>query len=302
MLGAFGLGVMLAAALGANSGVVAGAQDAPDNRAKPDLVWLDAQKDADKWQEIEAAFADELKPDSAQEVMPYEPMLFKKVRRVAVAGDAALVLIEKGVSEKARSTYFSAYSYDFKTQSKSRIVVKWTMWNWKYYGTVRFEHGTPDVAFTFDSCVNCDATSIVGSFTYQASGNRWNIRMWEHGDQGIYIGSKQESQRGQVLDDCVFAIRDFENRGTDQVLDFCRRREQSSEPPYHVYATTYRADIFEVINGRAMGRSTKNTDERKKLLTTICNADTSNERADDEHVQGELCSQQANLEEEKKHK
>jgi hypothetical protein len=254
--------------------------------------WLDAEKDAEEWRRIEGAFAAELKPESAQETMPYEPMAFKKVRRVAVAGDAALVLIEKALSENARSSVVSGYNYNLKTQQKSPIAMKWTMWDWKYYGTAQFEAGVTDIVFTFESCVGCDATSVLSSFAYQPSANLWKVRLWLGGDQGIYIGSRQETVKGVVLDDCIFGIQDFEHTGSDQVLDFCRKKEQSPDPPYHIFSVGYRADVFQVVDGKPVVRSSKNIEERKALLAEICKSQEGNE----------LCGQGLNLNDNGKHK
>jgi hypothetical protein len=284
-IGTLGLMAMFTAALSERALAV-------QNKSGEGFVWLDAQRDAATWHGIEAAFAPELKPDSAQETMPYEPMTVKKVDRVATIGDSALVLIEKRLSEHARYRVVDAYNYNLKTQQKHPIRIKWSTWDWKYDGTGHFEPGPADILFTFQSCVDCDETLVLASYAYQADGKVWRIRTWVNDDQGIFVGGKQESQKGQVVDDCVFAVQDFENLGTDQVVDFCRRKEQSPDPPYHVFAVTYRADVFQMSNGRAAGRSTKSTTERKKLLAEICRTQGENE----------LCGQASDLEDKDKKK
>ena len=283
-IGALGLVVILTMAV--LSGRVAAAQAKPTDG----FIWLDERTDTAMWHAVEAVFAPELKPDSAQETMPYEPMTFKKVDRIATIGDSALVLIEKRLSEHARYRVVDAYNFDLKSQRKLPIRIKWATWNWKYYAPARFESGPADILFTFQSCVDCDETFILASYAYQTDAKVWKIRTWVNDDQGILVGEKQESQKGQVVDDCVFAVQDFENLGTDQVVDFCRRKEQSPDPPYHVFTVTYRADVFQMLNGKAVGRSTKSTTERKKLLAEICRTQGENE----------LCGQVSDLEDKSK--
>jgi hypothetical protein len=53
---------------------------------------------------------------------------------------------------------------------------------------------------------------------------------------------------------------------------------------------TYRADVFQMLNGKAVGRSTKSTTERKKLLAEICRTQGENE----------LCGQVSDLEDKSK--
>ena len=173
--------------------------------------WLDAVKDAALFERIKVSFADELKPDDPERVKPVVAQLYKKISRIGVFETSALVLIaERATPTSAYGDYFLAFNYDLKGGKKAPLEKGFMVW--KVKKLVRFESAKmPDIVFTYLSCTECEADSLLGSFRFDSTDGVWGIRNWSEKDDAIMIGSDTVvgSEEGEYNYDCLFKFADF---------------------------------------------------------------------------------------------
>lgn len=198
---------------------------APANEASSQFRWLDRHADQREFSTIEASFAGELKPDEAEKVRPYLPMLYKSIVRIGIFGSSALVLIGERETKDSPDTCYFAFNYNMKSNDKAPIDTKSGCEEWKFKKLARFEVlPTPDIVFTFLSCTECEATYLLGSYRFDPKNQVWKQRTWSGEHDAIMIGA--ETQSGGEGDDtydydCQYKVADFEGNGFDDVAVRC---------------------------------------------------------------------------------
>jgi hypothetical protein len=187
--------------------------------------WLSSSKDATLFERIKTAFADELKPDDPGKVKPVVAQEYKWISRVGVFETSALVLIgERGTRTSTWDNYFVAFNYDLKNGEKTPLTsVNNGFRNWKFKKLVRFESSrTPDIVFTYPSCIECEADYLLSSFRLDSTDSRWKVRTWSEKSTEILIGS--DFSAGTEEDskyDCLFKFADFNGDSFDDLAVRC---------------------------------------------------------------------------------
>jgi len=184
--------------------------------------WLDAAKDAPLFEQIRAAFAEELRPDDPEKVKPVVAELCKKISRIGVFETSALVLIaERETSTSTYGDYFQLYSYDLKSGKKTPSEKGFMKWRFKKL--VRFDSSKiPDIVFAYASCTECEADFLLGSFRFDSSDATWKIRSWGEKDDAVVIGSDYSvGTEEDSRDDCLFKFADFNGDGFDDLAVRC---------------------------------------------------------------------------------
>lgn len=189
-----------------------------------DFSWLDPQKDADLFNQIKAAFADELKPDDPEKVRPVVPQLYKRISRIGILESSALVIIaERETPTYTYGDYFQPFNYDLNTGKKEPFEKGFT--RWRFRGFAHFSSAkTPDIVFTYLSCTECEATYLLASFFFDPEHRTWDTRAWSNKDDAIMIGSDTVvgSEEGEYDYQCLFKISDFNGDGLDDVVVRCQ--------------------------------------------------------------------------------
>lgn len=237
--------------------------------------WLDAHRDSGDWDRIHLAFRQELKPDVPNNinggVVAYK---YKYIYRVGLFKTAALVIIGHRQTEEAKSgDYFSAFNYDMRTGSKSAIEDADGLWEWKFVKLAQFEPSiTPDVAFTYVSCTECEEQTFVASFRYDSAQNRWELRKWGY-DKHLLVAETPEPDDEVVSFGCLHKIDDRNADGFDDVVVWCKEVSQdgkgktkidSSTTVYyfrnsHFWSTTLTAAEEDKVHAELCSESTGST-------------------------------------------
>jgi hypothetical protein len=192
--------------------------------ASSDFRWLDPRKDAVLFDRIKGAFVDELKPDDPEKVKPVEAQLYKKISRIGVFQSSALVLIaERETPKYTYGDYFQPFNYDLNTGRKEPFEKGFRRWRFKRFA--RFELSkTSDIVFSYLSCTECEATSLLGSFHFDSGIGAWSTRKWSEKDDAIMIGSDTVvgSEEGEYDYQCLYKIADFNGDGLDDIAVRCQ--------------------------------------------------------------------------------
>lgn len=191
----------------------------------PAFHWLNSGKDATLFERTKTAFADELKPDDPEKVKPVVAQEYKWISRVGVFETSALVLIgERETQTSAYGDYFIAFNYDLKSGEKTSL----TSFNngfmeWKFKRLVRFDSSnTPDIAFTYLSCTECEADFLLSSFRFDSTEAKWKVRTWSEKNTGILIGSDYSAGTDEdTRYDCLFKFADFNSDSFDDLAVRC---------------------------------------------------------------------------------
>jgi len=192
--------------------------------------WLDPAKDAALFQQIKAAFAEELKPDDPAETKGVAPESYKKISRIGVFESSALVLIaERETATDTSGDYFRPFNYNLKSGKKEAFEKGFDVW--KFYKFARFEPSTvPDVVFTYWSCTECEAVHLLGSIRFDLSDDEWKARAWgdSEGNDAIAIGYNSGGEDDATYN-CLFRLGEFTGDHLDDLAVRCIEINQDNE-------------------------------------------------------------------------
>jgi hypothetical protein len=198
---------------------------------KSDFRWVHAGSDSAVWQEVQAAFGDELAAERDDPQSHTLPMTVKFIDRVGLRGSSALVLVGEKENQQSPYVVFRAFSFDLGTKAKVAVRSTDVEWFWM----VRVEREAhlasaddTDILFQFLSCTECEAERLLGSFHYSESAGSWELRQWSEEDGAApMIGSDtQYGDDGFYHYDCLHAIGDLTGDGLDDVAVRCQERRQ----------------------------------------------------------------------------
>jgi hypothetical protein len=208
--------------------ILAGSHSAIAQSAQPSSTtfrWLNPSQDAVVLERIKIAFSDELKPDDPEKVKPTVAQKYKWISRVGVFETSALVMIgERETRTSTYGDYFVAFNYDLKSGEKTSLTSPNSGYmDWKFKTGVRFDSSTtPDLAFTYPSCIGCEADYFLSSFRFDSAETKWKVRTWSDGNTKILIGSDYSVGTDQdSKDDCLFKFVDFNGDGLDDLAVRC---------------------------------------------------------------------------------
>jgi hypothetical protein len=233
--------------------------------------WLDPIKDVTLFQQIKAAFSEELKPDDPEKVKPVVAQLYKKISRIGIYQSSALVLIlERETPTSPYGDYFQPFNYDLKNGKKEAFEGGFYLWRFNKFA--RFEaSAVPDVVFTYWSCTECEGEHLLGSFHFDPAAGEWEVRRWgdKDNDDAIIIGDdgKVFSEEDDTNYDCLYKFGDFTGDGFDDIAVRCLAIDQSNRI---VNDTT---TIYAAQHGRPQVIAVKDPSQlgaiREKLCTDI---------------------------------
>ena len=240
--------------------------------------WLDSTRDSQAWNGIQAAFRQELEPDDPRKVPAhYAADQYKYVYQIGVFRTAALVIIgERETKDSPGYDLFNAYSYDLREGSKRAIVTEppkspstYPRSGLPLYEVIRLakfdESQTPDVVFTYSSCVECEAEHFLASFEYE-SGKGWAARRWDK-TYSLYLEADPSPGDNVVSADYLFKIKDWNGDGFD---DVAVRRKEITQLAKRRQETGDSTTIYKVENGALVGHAITDPKERKAITAELC--------------------------------
>jgi hypothetical protein len=228
------LGSLLAAALaffapytafvsGRNS-YVADAHPAQDTQTE--FQWITQPQDPVLWAKVQAAFRQELLPDRrTAHGVAHE---YKYILRIGAYRDSRLVLIGQRTKRDDPPEFdlFRAFTYDVGTSRKSRVGPSGGFWYWRLVTLAQVDRSpVPDVFFTHDDCIECEAKHRLSSFSYSAKDKKWKLRSWPPDGTDLLIGGASKDEPQEIYEYvCLYAIHDFNGDKLKDIAIWCRKR------------------------------------------------------------------------------
>lgn len=237
--------------------------------------WLDAHRGSGDWDRVHLAFQQELEADVPTNVTGGTPVLaykYKYIYKVGVFKTVALVVIGHRETEEDKSgDYFSAFSYDLRTGSKSAIENADVLWEWKFVTLAQFQPSiTPDVTFTYLSCTECEEQTFLASFQYDSAKNRWELRKWGRYER-LLVGATPDPGGDVVSFDCVHKIIDWNADGFDDVVVWCKEVSQDAKGKSKIYSST---TVYSFKDGHFSSATLSVAEEITKVHAELCREST----------------------------
>jgi hypothetical protein len=257
---------------------------------KPETIgtfrWIHPNSDPQLWQQIEAAFQDELTPDDAK---PGQDKLdvycYKYLQKIGVLGHSVLVIIgrrpaKETASENAWDEYYSAFNFDLDTKQKSSIEHADVMWKWKFKKLAKFGPSpVPDVTFTYLTCTECEPYLIFASLYYEEAKSAWRVRSWGDGkddlwwtvNDGLIVDFDNIGSGDTVSFDCVYGVLDLKGTGFDDLVMRCKEVSYNDSGRAKINDSTV---IYSSSSGQFKRRQVTDEFEAVELTAKICRANS----------------------------
>ena len=193
-----------------------------------------------------------LRPDKADaDTLTYS---YKYIKSVGVADGATLVIIGYRIREhptalEAGFEYFVPFNYDMASGSVSQVIDPEErglyLWHWKFVRLARLQSlTTPDIVFTYLSCVECEPEKLLGALHYSSVTHDWQIRQWGNGKPqwwmtpvGLVVGL-DTSASSTVSYDCLYGFLPFNGGRLEDVAIRCKEVTEDEQRNRHVTDST----------------------------------------------------------------
>lgn len=236
--------------------------------------WVDSKRQTAKWGEVTSAFREELLPDPPQNNSNRDVYSLKKIVRMGHCGEAAFVVLEKTTGKKEDEEWnrlFELYNYNLSNKQKSEITAKWPFWLWEFRQLSHFDDGTPDVVFECDSCTECEPVIILNALRFDPKEQKWGLREWSKGEQGILIGDAAVGVDGSVEEYQTFwGIADFDGSGHDEVAVWTHYRDVDEKDPKKILPAVTTLSLFSYRTGAPMETEIKEQAEMSRIMKQLC--------------------------------
>lgn len=237
--------------------------------------WLDADKHAAIWSEVASNFHQELLPDQGANESNPDAYAVKKITRLARCGDGLFVAIEQTTGRKEDEEWnrlFELYNFNLSTKQKLEITAKWPFWLWKFRQLAKFEDGaSPDIVFECYSCTECEPAVILNALRFDAKEQKWGLREWANGEQGITIGDAAVDVGGSVEEyQMLSGIGDFDGSGHDEVVVWTHYRDVDEKDPNKVLPAVAEVSIFSYQGGRPVQKDIKDPSGTNRIKKKLC--------------------------------
>jgi len=235
--------------------------------AKDEFRWLDigVSADAAALGRVKSAFAGELRPD--------ESTLARKIVRVGVFRNAALVAVDATARDKQEkwNHFFEFYNFDMSSGAKLRLKLQSTAWLVNFQKLAKFEPGpAPEVLVSYYDCTECEAVTLLSAFRFDAAANRWQPRLWTESHDAILVDSDPDLGEFLASYECVFSVRDFDGDGWDDVGVGCRRTESEMNDAQKVRSVQDTFDVSSYRNGQPQNRVFKDEPAAERARQILC--------------------------------
>ena len=238
---------------------------------------MDAKQQATIWSEVAAAFQQELIPDppASDDAHSADAYTRKQITRMARCGDAVLVVLEKSTEIKDQQDWnrlFELYSFNLSTKTKSAIEAKWPFWLWKFRELARFEGGSaPDITFQAMTCTECEPTIVLSSLRLDSKDQKWELRQWLKGGEGIELFDDAVGIDGSVEEYATLSgIGDFEGKGYDQVAVWIHYRDVDEKDPKKPLSAVTTLTLYCYQNGLPVEIEVKDPTEMARIKSRLC--------------------------------
>jgi len=243
------------------------------SNASDSFAWLNRNNNLKIFNEIESAFAKELRPDIPEEVKPIVPYLYKYIEKIGLYGTSCLVIIgyREHRNDSAEHDHFKAFSYDRASGKKSETMPKDSYYQWSLIGLHTFEPTpTPDVVFKYYNCLECEKVELLSSFKFNQKENRWDVRVWPDNDPHLLIGSDIQYGDDDWEYDCLYSIGDINLNEFSDILIHCKIKG--------MWTNTVISDailLYTIKKGKSYRIVVEDEKQRKEMDAILCKGQNS---------------------------
>lgn len=233
--------------------------------------WVEEKNNPQLWAMARGILKEELAPDDQNKLGPHEAAcLYKYIYRIMRTNDFALVIIGEAMDKSFDRylDYFKAFTIDLKTKRKSAIGKKgfslWKFVKWAYFDNSLI----PDTVFRYESCIECEASSLLGSFQFDSQSNHWKIREWPEVGTDVMIEDYEDHNYHTT---CLYSVKDFTNDGRDDIATYCRTsgdengNQAAIATLYTVTTTGPQKRILEGVEATALKKNLCKKEFKKEL-------------------------------------
>lgn len=244
--------------------------------------WLDADRHSAVWAEVTSAFHQELLPDQGANESNPDAYGIKKIVRIARCGDALLAIIEQTTGRKEDAEWnrlFELYNFNIATKQKSEITAKWSFWLWKFRQLAKFDDGaTPDIVFECYSCTECEPVVILNALRFDAKEQKWGLREWAKGEEGITIGDAAVDVDGTVEEfQMLSGIADFDGGGHDEVAVWTHYRNVDEKDPTKALPSVTELHLSSYRGAQPVDTEIRDAVEIRRIKKQLCQINSQEE-------------------------
>jgi hypothetical protein len=229
------------------------------------------------WDNVASAFGQELRPDESGTVGdadagPYAYPL-KRIALMASCGDAVIVALEKrsGKKDEDWNRLVELYNFNLSRKQKSIIEAKWQFWLWTYRKLARFDDSpVPDIVFESASCTECEPEFVLSAVRYDADNQKWGLRLWPEGGEGVVIADTDVDVDGSVEEYRMLAgIADFEHVGHDEIAVWTHYRDVDDKDPKHKLPAVTTLHLYRCEKGVPRDYEIKDEAEKNRITKVL---------------------------------
>lgn len=198
---------------------------------------------------------------------------YTAIREIGLFRNSVLVLLARRDEDQLRHAApphydaMAAYTLDRPTGKATQI---WQGYDWRMIQTEQFEKEsvTPDLLFTYESCMECEATKLITSFHFDPKVEGWRAR-WVNKEG--YAGAPIDAEADPGADaeeDFAYAVSDLDGDGMTDIGVWTRVTYDDKKRPPKDYI-----DLYTVKSGTDRLREIKDKREQLRFKEAICNAD-----------------------------
>ena len=241
------------------------------------FVRIDRKKDASAWDIITAAFRQELRADevgtTSNDPAGQYAHPVKRIALMASCGDAVIVALEKrsGKKDEDWNRLVELYNFNLSRKEKSIIEAKWQFWLWTYRKLARFDDSpVPDIVFESASCTECEPEFVLSAVRYDADNQKWGLRLWPEGGEGVVIADTDVDVDGSVEEYRMLAgIADFEHVGHDEIAVWTHYRDVDDKDPKHKLPAVTTLHLYRCEKGVPRDYEIKDEAEKNRITKVL---------------------------------
>jgi hypothetical protein len=174
-------------------------------------------------------------------------------------------------SDPKEYDFFRVFYYDTSSHIKREINLRGYYPQWSFVMQATFEpSATPDIVFTFHSCLECEAVELLSLFRFDEKDGVWKVRVWPDGDPDLMIGSdRQYGAEDDWVYDCLYKVADF---NSDDFADIAIRCRETGEITRKIKDELV---LYTIQKGKATRIQVEDKSQFDRISSVLCDGQSS---------------------------